>query len=361
MGIHWRTRIHGPNVSALARAAWDQTGWRDRKPFGSKESGKPYDRKDRFIPSEDFWRDWATIQFGQGAGEKIGGLFAKIDCQLPRPADWVNGPGGIKPDPRPWAAVGKEYAFVDDLAAMRSLVKGPVSLDRFDYWLNQLQYLRMVAIVNCIWADFKEAIAKMEAEKDAAAPRGGRGERTAVRIREELVAAITEVYRYLLATVGNTGEMGTIVNWEQHLLPMLLDEPGEKLAKLMERPGAGNQTMEVGTVLGAKYRGQPRMFVPEVRTNIEANETLALKVIVLDSKPAREVTVHWRPLGSGEYSAEPAKHVARGVWTVALPNKVTTAEAFEYYATALTDGGQELHFPAGAPQAAQTVVVMPPG
>ena len=27
MGIHWRTRILAPNVSALAKAAWDQTGW----------------------------------------------------------------------------------------------------------------------------------------------------------------------------------------------------------------------------------------------------------------------------------------------------------------------------------------------
>ena len=27
LGIHWRTRILGPNVSALAHAAWDQAGW----------------------------------------------------------------------------------------------------------------------------------------------------------------------------------------------------------------------------------------------------------------------------------------------------------------------------------------------
>jgi hypothetical protein len=27
LGIHWRTRVLGPNVSALAQAAWDQSGW----------------------------------------------------------------------------------------------------------------------------------------------------------------------------------------------------------------------------------------------------------------------------------------------------------------------------------------------
>ena len=349
MGIHWRTRILGPNTSVLARAAWGQAGWRDCKPFG---------KNDRFIPSEDFWRDWATIQFGQDAGEKIGGLFAKIDCQLPRPSDWVNGPGGIKPDPRPWAEVGKEYTFVDDLAAMRSLVKGPASLDRFDYWLNQLQYLRAVAHVNCIWAKYNEAMAKMEAEKDAAA-RKRLGEQTAVPLRKELVAAVKEVYGYLLSTVSNTGEMGMIVNWEQHLLPTLLDEPGEKLAKLMEWPVAGYQAMAVGTALDAYYEGHPRMFVPEVRTNITADESLSLKVIVLDGKPAREVAVHWRPLG-GEYSAVPARHVARGVWTVTLPSKSALSDTFEYYVTALTDGGQALHFPVTAPEVTQTVVVMPP-
>ena len=31
MGIHWRTRILAPNVSALAKAAWDQTGWNDEQ------------------------------------------------------------------------------------------------------------------------------------------------------------------------------------------------------------------------------------------------------------------------------------------------------------------------------------------
>jgi len=29
LGIHWRTRILGPNVAALARAAWSQDGWAD--------------------------------------------------------------------------------------------------------------------------------------------------------------------------------------------------------------------------------------------------------------------------------------------------------------------------------------------
>ena len=34
MGIHWRTRILGPNVSALTRAAWEQNCW--NPDFGKK-------------------------------------------------------------------------------------------------------------------------------------------------------------------------------------------------------------------------------------------------------------------------------------------------------------------------------------
>lgn len=32
LGIHWRTRALGPNVSALAAAAWDQSGWKKQEP-----------------------------------------------------------------------------------------------------------------------------------------------------------------------------------------------------------------------------------------------------------------------------------------------------------------------------------------
>ena len=38
LGIHWRTRILGPNVSALAKAAWDQKPW---NPYLGKEMPIP--------------------------------------------------------------------------------------------------------------------------------------------------------------------------------------------------------------------------------------------------------------------------------------------------------------------------------
>ena len=87
---------------------------------------------------------------------------------MPRPSDWVDGPGGIKPDARPWDEVAKEYAFVDELAALRERVKGAGNLERFDYWLNNFRYLRANAQVNCTWARYNEAMAKVKAEKEPA-------------------------------------------------------------------------------------------------------------------------------------------------------------------------------------------------
>ena len=54
--------------------------------------------------------------------EPLAALFTKLDGHLPRPADWVDGPGGIKPDSRLWAKVAPEYAFVDEMAALRERI-----------------------------------------------------------------------------------------------------------------------------------------------------------------------------------------------------------------------------------------------
>ena len=77
MGIHWRTRILGPNVSALAQAAWDQRGWNpdfakslNAKDFQPAASGKP-----RYLSTSDFYADWARAQFGPQASEPIAAIF----------------------------------------------------------------------------------------------------------------------------------------------------------------------------------------------------------------------------------------------------------------------------------------------
>ena len=55
----------------------------------------------------------------------------------------------------------------------------------------------------------------------------------ALPLRKELVAQVSEVHRYLLATVTTNGAMGNVTNWQQHIMPKLLSEPGQELAKIL--------------------------------------------------------------------------------------------------------------------------------
>lgn len=506
MGIHWRTRILGPNVSALAEAAWDQSGWTDeqeqtriaqpaqspegaqggkpaqfptstisdadnqaiyqtvrydvqayhidvpngvydvtlklcepayrdagRRTFGAKVqgsvlfehldilakvgkdraldfiaknvevtdgrlvvqflyevefpcvagivikgmtnetnqfAGQPFERKincggpahgdyeadlptqagsgpSRFLPAADFYRDWARTQFGPEVAEPIAALFTRLDGNLPRPADWVTGPGSIRPDSRAWSHVQTEYAFVDELAALRSQISGPGNLERFEYWLNNFRYLRAIAKVNCCWARYNEVRDKVTAEDDPQAQKQIARE-LALPIRVELVRAFAELHRYLLATVTTPGEMGNVSNWQQQTMPVLLTTPGQELTKWL------GEELPPEAIPSADYSGEPRLFVPAVRTGIVAGESLTLSVIILGMEPeTAELSV--RPLGSGAFVSNPLTHVARGVYRVTLPAPSIESD-FEYYVQAKR-GDSSLVFPPTAPALNQTVVV----
>ena len=347
LGIHWRTRILAPNVSALAKAAWDQTGWNDGAkddPSSIEVPGRP-----RHLPAGDFYADWARAEFGPEAAEPIAAIFTRLDGHLPRPADWVTGPGSIKPDARPWDELQKLYAFVDELAELRSRIEGPGNLERFDYWLNNFRLLRSMAEVRCVWARFGKALVEVKAEKDPETQRRLARE-SALPVRKELAAAFAELHRHLLATVTNPGEMGNVCNWQQQTLPVVLDAPGQELAKLL------GEDLPADALPSKQYASQPRLFVPEVRTNITAGEPLRLTVIILGARPAA-AELHWRPLGGNTFVKTPLVHVARGVYTVELPAEAVKAD-FEYFVQAEVDG-KSLVFPPTAPVMNQTVVVEP--
>jgi hypothetical protein len=301
----------------------------------------------RYLPVGDFYADWARAEFGPEAGEPIAAIFTRLDGHLPRPADWVTGPGSMRPDGAPWNDAQKAYAFVDELAAFRPRIVGPGNLERFDYWLNNFRYLRSMGEVRCVWARFNEALGKVKAEKAPAAQKKLAHE-LALPARKQLVAAFGELHKHLLATVSNPGEMGNVCNWQQQTLPVMLTGPGQELAKLL------GEDLPADAVPSKQYAGEPRLFVPEVRTGIVAGETLKLNVVIVGAKP-ETADLYWRPLGVGVYAKVPLAHVARGTYTVALPADAVKAD-FEYYVQA-TAGGKALVFPPTAPGLCQTVVV----
>ncbi len=322
------------------------------------------DPRPRDLPAEDFYRDWAKTEFGNEVAEPAAKLFAKLDggpemgigkrrqTYLPRPSTWVNGPGGIQPDNRSWDQVKEEYAFVDDLAALRSKVRGRGHLERFDYWLHTMRYLKAVGQVNCTWGRFNATMGKVKKEQDKNKQKQLARE-TLLPIRKELVKQVAEVHKLLLASITTTGGMGTIANWQQHLLPSLLTQPGKELAEILGEP------LPADAMPSSSYEGPPRLIVPTARASLTAGEDLRLKVMMVSRQEPRGGVLYWRSLSKGKFEKVPLEHVARSVYSVRVPASQIGDNDIEYYVEA-SAGAEKIRFPATAPAMNQTVVVVVP-
>jgi hypothetical protein len=262
----------------------------------------------------------------------------------------VGGPGGIRPDTRPWEKVSKEYEFVEELARFRPQVKGPGNLERFDYWLNTFRYLRALGRVNCTWAKFNAAMKKVKNEKQADTKKQ-LAFQTALPIRKELVAQVADVHRYLLATITTTGGMGNVTNWQQHVMPSLLTQPGKELEKIL------GQELPEEAWPSKPYEGPPRIIVPTVRGSLNTGEDLRLKVIVLAQKQPEDAFLYWRPMGTNNYTMVALTHIVRGVYSVTIPAREIKKSDLEYHIKVTTGDGRSVYFPTTAPQIDQTVVV----
>jgi len=356
LGIHWRTRVLGPNVAALAHAGWSQKGWKtaavnqDPPPLAGTVGDRRVDYPAwRSAPCEDFYLDWAKSQFGQRAGERVAPIFAQLDCRLPRPSTWVNGPGGLVPDSRAWRAVRSQYDFVEELRDLRPLVIGAGNQERFDYWLNQFRYLHSVARLCCTWSELNTAVEGMK-QAEGLSERKRLAERKVIPWRIRLVRELADAQEELLQTVNTKGAMGTVANWQQHVIPLLLDPSEQAIVD------ATGQPLPNLAQLPRAYAGKPRMFVPVVRTLLERKESLRVQAIVLGMRPLL-ARLYWRPLGSSRFESLPLRHVARGVHAVELKGEQIDGD-FEYYIQ-MTDNDHSLRFPVTAPGLNQTVVIMP--
>jgi hypothetical protein len=222
------------------------------------------------------------------------------------------------------------------------------NLERFNYWRNNFYYLRDVAEAGCTWGRFEAAMKKVRAETDPTV-RKRLARELALPIRKELVKQLGWAMSCLLETVTTAGEMGTVANWQEHNLPVILTKPGEELANLL------GESLPADAMPSQTYVGQPRLFVPVVRTLLTKGEPLVLKVVILGAEP-KGPAVYWRPLGPGKFKSTPLVHVARGVYTVTLPAEATKDD-LEYYVQSAAVDGEPLRFPVTAPEMNQTVVV----
>ncbi len=302
----------------------------------------------RHLDALDLYEDWCRAQFGPEVASEAAAVFARADGRHPVPVTWIGGPGNIQPDPRPWDEVAPAYSFADELAALEPRVAGPANRERFGYWLAQFRYMRDVARFNCLWSVYNKAVDKAKAAGSGQAAKDVLTNE-ALPVRAEMAAALKSVFGALLRTVGNTGELGTIANWEQHLLPGAWERPGAELAGML----GGELPSDV--VLPRGYDGPPRVIVPAARTSLEAGEPLALKVLVLAKVRPGTVTLRWREMGRGSFRSAPLSNVARGVYAVTLP---PPGADIEYYVEAAADG-TVVRYPASAPGTNQTLIVLP--
>ncbi len=361
IGIHWRTKAIEGNVAALANAAWEQPwippGF-DRSPIkpgsvapdgGPAGNDKLRPRRNRAMPAEDFYVDFARVNFGDSVAKSAGGVLARIDgVNLPDPAAWLKGPGGVRIETTPWSELGRRYGFVQELAAMRGSVKGRGNLERFDYWLNTYRAMATMAESGCQRGELDREMAAILSEKDPA--RRLELAKKAVLVRIRLARLWERLIAFQIAITDTPGELGTLTNLEEHSRVYLQLITGHDL-ELEKELGA---PLPAAARLSREYAGPSRIAVPTVRTLAQKGEALTLRVLIVESRPAARGSLHYRTLGTGEWHEVPLSHVARAVYTVTTP---PLNEDTEYFISAITASGDELAWPVTAPGLAQTVVV----
>lgn len=317
--------------------------------------------KPRDLPVDDFYADWVKSQFGSNAAGELTALFIKLDggpqarnrddrrANLPRPSDW-NGPGAIVINTQPWEQVSKQYAHVDEMAALRGRIRGKGNIDRFDYWLNTFRYNRYLGQLGCLRGQLDSIVHSIKAEQDASI-RKKLVKEEALPVRIQLSRLWEQMMTCQLQRVSNVGEMGTIANLEQHnrLYLHFLDRHDRYLQTIL------GQLLPFDIQLTLDYNGPGRLIVPTVRTQINRSEQLTIPAVILDKGKTVAANLYWRPLNEEQYQTVPLTHVKRGVYNVTLPSMESD---FEYYIQAESSQGQKLLFPATAPDINQTVIVI---
>lgn len=369
LGIHWRTKILAPNVSALAQAAWSQDGWNPDagKPaadLAPAAEGQPPKRK-RDLPCADFYTDLSAAWFGPEIAAEMAGFFTRYDgdnggydvvqgrATLPRPNTWLYGPGAIVANPLPWAEAAQRYTFVEDLNALRRRINGAGNRARFDYWLNTFRYLRALDEAACARGALDAAMEQVRTEKDPT--RKHELARTrALPARIHLARTWETMLTWLLAATDTPGELGTIANLEQATRGKLQFVNGHDKA-LAE--SLGEPALPATAAVSSRYQGEPRIVVPTQRSVVARGETPTLKAMVLADEDPAEAVLCWRTLGVGEFRQLPLRHVARGVYQIVPP--AVPDEGAEYFIRVKTAAGKPLVWPATAPGLNFTIVQLP--
>lgn len=363
-GIHWRTRELSMNVSALAKAAWEQPWNPQQGRMIAPEELSDYllqmegtERKIRDIKTLDFYREWCRIQFGEEVSDQLAEIFTGLDgvkektvdlqgelSNLARPANWTNGPGGIKDVKFQWDSVKVRFSFIVEYEKLRPLVSGKGNLERFDFWLNQFKYLEAFEKLACTLGNYRNESKRMDTlnENDK---RDFAVEKLIPLIKRE-AEELYEIHKYLISSVTTWGGIGNVTNWQQHNIPLQIMPQISQIVNL-----TGDSSWVDGLFPG-NIPEVSRIIVPSPQTMIEEGTDYTAKVICFNIKP-KVARIFWRSLGDNKYQQADLKKISESYWMATIPSEGITDD-FEYYIT--IDDGKEYLFPSSAPVINNSVV-----
>jgi hypothetical protein len=355
IGIHWRTQILSPNISALAKASWSQESWNPefRVKLDSVQALEKSKSLKRDMPINDFYFDWAKANFGASVANEAAKIFEELDgtkpggqtTLLPRPSAWSSGPGGIKPDTIKWDQRKADYLFVDNFERLSESVSGAGDKERFEYWINTFKYLRAIGKFACSTGQINRL---METAKKGRMGNNKELIKSFIEIRITQIDEFEEIITFLLKTINTTGDLGTMANWQQHNYAKYLFIPGKEFEKLTK------QELPADCWPSDKNININRIIVPTLRTTLRKGEEFKLKVIILCDN-VKYAKFYWKPIGETTYKQVNLKNLNRSVWQVYITAQ-SIVDDFEYYIEVKSSLGS-MKFPATHPERNQTIVV----
>jgi len=231
------------------------------------------------------------------------------------------------------------------LEAIRHAVTGPENLERFDYWLNTFKYLRATGKFACSAGEISRLLEKVK--KDTVSRRATYRE-AFVELRTRQMDELREVFAHLLSTVSTSGELGTIANWQQHVMTFFVFVPCHEIERLL------NSRLPDRCWPSSDVLKRERIIIPTVRASLRKGEELRIKAL-LPGSDTQAPRLFWKPLSAKRFTSIGLTHVNRDVWegTIRAQDLV---DDFEYYIELKTPNAT-LRYPLGAPGRSQTVVV----
>lgn len=228
-----------------------------------------------------------------------GSIWVVVRNLVPEVSVWLDGwPGGLKKDSTYWELNKEKFNFVEQLENLRPQIKGKGNLERFDYYLNQFQYLRGLAKLRTNIGTPKQA------------------------------ENLHETMNALLQSASTTGEIGNMVCISRQL-------------------GKNAET---------NYTGQPHLIVLTPRTSLMSDEDLKLDVFFIDNGNPQKVEFFWRTLGEKKFRKIEAQRQQRNHFMINLAAEKISGSDVEYYIKGTAASNEGLYFPGTAPERCHSVI-----